>query len=61
MRSPCHDRRAGSIQEGGTKRGAKKGTKKLTKRQLRAARYGDDEVDSLAERVVDLLKRRSAH
>ena len=35
--------------------------RRLTKRQLRAARYGDDEVDSLAERVVDLLKRRSAH
>jgi type I restriction enzyme R subunit len=33
--------------------------RRLVKRQLRAASYGADKIDAVAERVVDVLKRRS--
>ena len=32
--------------------------RRLIKRQLRASEYSDDQIDPLAEEIVDLLKRR---
>jgi len=42
------------------KEDVQKEMRKRIKRQLRAAGFGDDKLDSVAESIVDLMKRRRA-
>jgi type I restriction enzyme R subunit len=50
-----------SIVDWAQKEEVQKDMRRIAKRQLRAASFPQDRVDALAERIVDLMKRRRGH